>query len=241
MRPIERLRTVWRCLALALAASGSAASAATIEISAAQTLEAAGLVDIRALVPDIALDIRYASAHNFVGEPIEGYDAPKCLLHRRVAEALARVEAELRKTNLRVRIFDCYRPVRAVKHFVRWAQDVSDERTKAQYYPNLDKSLLLGEYIAPVSGHSRAATLDLTLMSCNASGCDELDMGTPFDFFDARAHTDHDDIAAQQRANRQRLRDAMTREGFENYAAEWWHYTFTPEPTPDLQYDLVVR
>jgi len=218
-------------------------SSRAIETSTAQTFATADLVDIRDLVPDIALDIRYASSHNFVGEPIDGYEAPKCFLKTEAAKALQRVEAALRPQGFRLKIFDCYRPVRAVKHFVRWAKNVQDQRMKAEFYPSLDKSQLLGEYIAPVSGHSRGATLDLTLMKCDASAvrCEALDMGTPFDFFDERAHTDFPGVTAEQRANRDRLRDAMRREGFENYAAEWWHYTFTPEPAPSVQYDLPVR
>jgi D-alanyl-D-alanine dipeptidase len=219
-----------------------AASLAAVETSTARTFATADLVDIRDLIPDIALEIRYASNHNFVGEPIDGYDAAKCYLKSQAAKALRQVEASLRPQGLRLKIFDCYRPVRAVQHFVRWAEDVPDQRMKAEFYPSLDKAKLLGEYIASVSGHSRGATLDLTLMKCDASArCEALDMGTPFDFFDERAHTDFPGVTAEQRANRDRLRDAMTRAGFENYSAEWWHYTFTPEPTPTVQYDIPVR
>jgi D-alanyl-D-alanine dipeptidase len=140
-------------------------------------------------------------------------------------------------------VFDCYRPVRAVAHFVRWAHDLDDQRTKADFYPNLPKQALLGDYIAPTSGHSRGATLDLTLLRCNPAAmvCKPLDMGTRFDFFDRRAHTDAPDITSQQQANRRLLRDAMQRQGFENYPLEWWHYTFKPEPTPLTAYDFPIR
>jgi len=215
---------------------------AAVELSNAQTFLAADMVDIRDLVPDIALDIRYAGTHNFVGTPIDGYDAPKCYLKAAAAKALQRVEVELRSSGLRLKLFDCYRPARAVSHFVRWVNDSSDQRTQAEYYPRLDKSGLLGVYIAGISGHSRGATLDLTLMRCEDSArCEELDMGTPFDFFDERAHTDHPAVTAAQRESRHRLRAAMTREGFENYSAEWWHYSFTPEPTPTQMYDVPIR
>lgn len=128
-------------------------------------------------------------------------------------------------------------------HFVRWAHDLSDQRTKLQHYPALEKSALLGDYIAPVSGHSRGATVDLTVQRCNADGspCTALDMGTDFDFFDLRAHTDSPDTTAQQRANRQLLREAMQREHFRNYPMEWWHYSFAPEPTPHTLYDIPVH
>lgn len=230
-------------LAWLVAAGGIAHADQPPALSPATTAAAANLVDIRTLVPDIAEDIKYAGHDNFVGAPVDGYLAPKCLLLRPVAEALTRVEHELRTRQLRLKIWDCYRPARAVAHFVRWAHDLADQRTKPQHYPTLDKSKLLGDYIAPVSGHSRGATADLTLQRCAADGthCAPLDMGTDFDFFDVRAHTDTPGITAAQRANRLLLRDAMAREGFRNYPMEWWHYTFTPEPTPRTLYDVPVQ
>jgi D-alanyl-D-alanine dipeptidase len=210
--------------------------------SSARTAAEAGLVDIRTRVPDIAEDIKYAGRDNFVGTRVDGYLAPKCLLLRPVADALARVEYELRSQHLRLKIWDCYRPARAVAHFVRWAHDLGDLRTKPQHYPDLDKSQLLGDYIAPVSGHSRGATVDLTLQRCATdSACAALDMGTDFDFFGTRAHTDAANVTAKQRANRQLLLDAMAREGFRNYPLEWWHYTLQPEPTPHTLYDVPVQ
>ncbi len=220
----------------------SAHAAAQVTRSSARTAAEAGLVDIRTRVPDIAEEIKYAGRDNFVGAHVDGYLAPKCLLLRPVADALARVEHELRARHLRLKVWDCYRPARAVAHFVRWARDLGDLRTKPQHYPDLDKSQLLGDYIAPVSGHSRGATVDLTLQRCTADGaCAALDMGTDFDFFGTRAHTDAADVSAQQHAYRQLLRDAMAREGFRNYPLEWWHYTLEPEPTPHTIYDVPVQ
>ncbi len=212
-------------------------------MSLAKTAADAGLVDIRVLVPDIAEDIHYAGSDNFVGRPVDGYRAAKCFLQRPAAAALARVEHELRPRHLRLKIWDCYRPARAVADFVRWAHDLADVRTKPQHYPRLDKSVLLGDYIAPISGHSRGGTVDLTLERCAADGnhCAALDMGTDFDFFDIRAHTDAPDLTAAQRANRQLLLQAMARGGFRNYPMEWWHYTLAPEPTPHTIYDVPVQ
>lgn len=200
------------------------------------------MVDIRAVVPDIAQDIRYFGSGNFVGAPVDGYRAPRCWLKREAADALAKVEAALRERHQRLRIFDCYRPARAVAHFMRWANDPADVRTKAAHYPGLDKAQLVGEYISPMSGHSRGATIDLTLLQCEPSGaaCRPLDMGTDFDFFGTRANTDSPDVDAGQRANRLRLRDAMQAAGFRNYPMEWWHYTFQPEPTSGMYYDVPV-
>ena len=226
-----------------LALCGCAGRVTLPVVSPASTAAEVDLVDVTTLIPDIALEIRYAGSDNFVGAPIDGYLAPRCLLLRPVAQALQRVETSLRQQHQRLQVFDCYRPVRAVRHFVRWAADPSDQRTKPHYYPNLDKNALLGDYIAPVSGHSRGATLDLTLLQCDAddSHCQPLDMGTDFDFFDPRAHTASPDVTPLQRANRERLRSVMTKQGFRNYPLEWWHYSLRPEPTPGVLYDVPVR
>ncbi|WP_233348055.1 M15 family metallopeptidase [Luteimonas sp. MC1572] len=202
---------------------------------------AAGMVDIATLAPGIDLDIRYSGSHNFTGAPVDGYEAPRCYLLRPAAEALARVELALRRDGRRLRIFDCYRPMRAVRSFVRWASDPTDQSTKAAYYPDIDKHALLGGYISERSGHSRGATVDLTLLRCEADRCEALDMGTPFDFFDARANTDHPGTEPEVRRNRELLRTAMEEAGFANYPMEWWHYTLEPEPAPATFHDFPVR
>ena len=230
-------------LAIVLLACGAPLRAGEAPVlSPARTMEEAGLVDIRTLVPDLSQDIRYFGSDNFVGARVDGYGAPRCWLKREAAEALARVEAELRKRHQRLRVFDCYRPARAVAHFMRWAQDPADLKTKPAHYPDLDKPALLGGYIAPVSGHSRGATLDLTLLQCDArdAGCTPLDMGTAFDFFGTKANTDSPLANGAQRGNRHFLRDAMAAQGFSNYPMEWWHFTFQPEPTPGLLYDVPI-
>lgn len=204
-------------------------------------MERAGLVDIRSRVPDIAEDIRYAGSDNFVGAPVDGYRAPRCYLLPAAADALASVERQLRTQAMRLKVFDCYRPARAVRNFVRWAQDLSDERTKASHYPALDKRQLLGDYIAPVSGHSRGATVDVTLLDCpGGHACAPVDMGTEFDFFDPLANTDSSLATVEQRQNRQRLKVAMEAAGFSNYSQEWWHYTLAMVPEPVLLYDVPI-
>lgn len=199
--------------------------------------------DVQSIEPSIRTDIRYASRNNFVGEPVDAYEAPKCLLSAPAAQALARVQADLRDDGLTLLVFDCYRPQGAVDHFVRWAADTMDVRTKAEYYPDVDKSRLFQEgYIAERSGHSRASTVDLTLARVAADGAIEpLDMGTPFDFFDPLSHTESPDVTADQLANRLLLRDAMEAGGFRNYVNEWWHYTLVDEPYPDEYFEEPVR
>jgi D-alanyl-D-alanine dipeptidase len=235
---------IWLLAALALSACATttAPSAPAPVLSPATTIDAAGMVDMRALVPDLSHEIRYFGSENFVGVPVDGYQAPRCWLKREAAQALARVEASLRSRNQRLRVYDCYRPARAVAHFMRWVEDPADLATKPRFYPELDKSELPGVYIGRVSGHSRGATVDLTLLQCDARGadCRPLDMGTEFDFFGPRANTDTPLASEAQRRNRHALRDAMAAHGFHNYAMEWWHYTFRPEPTPGILYDVPI-
>jgi len=196
------------------------------------------LVSVAALAPGIDLQIRYAGANNFVGAPIDGYEAPVCLLSEPAAQALAQVQSDLEAEGLGLRVFDCYRPQRAVAHFARWARDLADERSKPQYYPRVEKAALFAEgYIAERSGHSRASTVDLTLLE----GGRELEMGTPFDLFDPRSHTESPEVGEAPRAARLRLRTAMERRGFRNYPLEWWHYTLEDEPYPDRYLDVPVR
>lgn len=239
-------RAVARWCAWLIIASSSAfaisACADAVSVSPATTAAQADLVDIATLAPDMQRDIRYAGAHNFTGAAVDGYAAPRCLLLAPVARALAQVQADLRAQGLRLKVFDCYRPVRAVRAFVRWAGDLHDQRMKAEFYPALDKARIIPDgYVAEVSGHSRGATVDLTLTRCAATGCEDLDMGTPFDFFDRSANTVYAGLTAAQRDHRTRLLDAMQRRGFANYPMEWWHYTFKPEPTPTLSYDVPIQ
>lgn len=233
------------CSAVVLVALASCANVSTKgapEVDDARTPEEAGFVSMRTLVPDLRMEIRYAGSQNFVGTPIEGYEAPECYLLRPVAEALQSVEQALREKRRRLLIYDCYRPVRAVAHFMRWARDPGDQAHKAEFYPALDKSRLVPQYIAEHSGHSRGATIDLTLMQCDVDAhCTPLDMGTSFDYFGELAHTNSPNVSQAQRENRHALRAAMEREGFRNYPDEWWHYSRVPEPTPGTAYDFPVR
>lgn len=232
----------WNSTAWAIALSlASCAALAQPSVSPARDAAAAGMVDVTTLAPGLRLDMRYATADNFTGHVVAGYEAPTCLLLRPVAEALARVQARLRPQGYALQVYDCFRPVRAVQDFVAWAGDLQDQSTKAAHYPRVDKAALIPGYIADHSGHSRGATLDLTLADCRHGSCQPLDMGTGFDLFDSRAHTDSEEVTPAQRANRQQLLRAMAAEGFANYPQEWWHFTFRPEPTPDTAYDFPVR
>jgi zinc D-Ala-D-Ala dipeptidase len=200
---------------------------------------AAMLVDAGAVVPGLVSDIRYAGSHNFVGRPIAGYRAPRCLLTEPAANALAEVARDLAPRGLVVKVFDCYRPARAVADFVRWARDSRDQAAKAEFYPAVHKRTLFRDgYIASRSGHSRGSTLDLTLAR---SGGGELDMGTPFDFFSPKSWSADLSVTGDQHANRMLLKAAMQRRGFRGYAKEWWHFTLRNEPFPDTYFDVPVQ
>jgi D-alanyl-D-alanine dipeptidase len=226
---------------LLLALAAPLAHAQAVTVVPVDTPEEAGMVDIRTLAPDIQLDVRYAGSNNFTGRPVPGYEAAKCYLLAPAAQALAKVEAQLRAEGHALQLFDCYRPAQSVHSFVEWANDPREQSRKALQYPELDKPQLLGGYIAETSGHSRGATVDLGLLQCSGGTCSALDMGTDFDYFGPRAHTEASDITATQYRNRLTLLQAMEREGFANYPQEWWHFTLQPEPSPRTAYDVPVR
>jgi len=199
----------------------------------------ADFVNAADVVPGLVVEMRYAGYHNFVGRPIDGYEAPVCLLTRRAAEALARVQATLKPFGLGLKVFDCYRPTRAVAEFVRWAKDLNDVRMKREFYPELDKSELFPKgYIAEKSSHSRGSTADLTLVALPA-GIDVY-MGTGFDFFSPRSWPADAEQPMQARANRLLLSSVMQRNGFAPYPYEWWHFTLADEPYPDTYFDFAV-
>ena len=235
-------RTIVSTLAMALMASPAGARAdGPPLISPVGAAAGPGMVDVHSLAPDIEVEMRYAGRDNFTGAPVPGYEANRCYLLAPVAEALARVQASLRSEGLGLRMYDCYRPAHAVRSFVQWVGAPDDPALKARWYPNVDKARLIDGYIAETSGHSRGATMDLTLVQCDGQRCTPLDMGTPFDFFDPLAHTDDPRVTGAQRANRDRLREAMGAQGLANYPMEWWHFTLKPEPDPGTAYDFPVR
>lgn len=199
-----------------------------------------GFVDAARVVPGLRVEMRYTTAHNFVGQPIDGYEAPVCVLTQQAADALARVQADLAPRGLGLKVYDCYRPQRAVAHFARWAADLSDQRTKAEFYPNVDKTRLfeLG-YIAERSGHSRGSTVDLTIINLTTGA--EIDMGTPFDLFDTRSWPTDETVSAEARANRLMLQSLMRTHDFRSLREEWWHFTLEGEPHPETYFDFPVR
>jgi zinc D-Ala-D-Ala dipeptidase len=209
----------------------------------------------------IAQDMRYATAHNFVGRRITGYREPVCILTRRAARALHRAQVRLRPAGYGLKVYDCYRPTRAVAQFSRWAADASDQKMKREFYPRVDKRRVfeLG-YVAHRSGHSRGSTVDLTIVrlppktqpawdgrlrSCTARyrrrfRDTSLNMGTSYDCMDPRAHTFHPAIRGRAHRNRLLLRRTMDKAGFAPYDNEWWHFTLRSEPYPEKYFDFPV-
>lgn len=224
------MRAVLAALAFALLATSAVAQTQTCP---------GGFVDASRVVPHLVVEMRYAGAHNFVGRPIHGYEAPTCWLTRQTAQALAEVQAELAPFHLGLKVYDCYRPTRAVADFAAWARDLNDQAHKAEFYPTIDKSQLFAlGYIAERSGHSRGSTVDLTVVD-RATGA-ELDMGSPFDLFDTKSWPTSAAVNPNQRANRLMLQSVMRSHGFNPLEHEWWHFTLAHEPHPRTYYDFPV-
>lgn len=204
-----------------------------------ETTDTSGFVLLADFVPQIVQEIRYYSTYNFIGDRIDGYEEPCALLTKEAARALKSVAAEVMVQGYRLKVFDAYRPVCAVKHFVLWGIEDQDIRMKPYFYPDLEKQeLFIKGYIAKQSSHSRGSTVDLTLLDMKSGK--ELDMGSPFDFFGPVSHPDYKGITDEQYENRMILQNVMTRNGFKTIDCEWWHFTLEAEPYPDTYFEFPV-
>ena len=216
-------------------------------------MQSSDFVNITDVVPDVILEIRYFGTYNFVGARIDGYEQPTALLTRQAADSLKAVSDDLVKQGYRLKIYDAYRPQKAVDHFVRWGKGLNDTAMKRYFYPSECKdSLFIKDYIATHSGHSRGSTLDLTLFDMRTEK--EVDMGGTFDWFGRESHPDYcgnpetgeytgknGHLTKQQFENRMILRRAMLTHGFKPYECEWWHFTLKNEPFPDTYFAFPVR
>ena len=230
----------------AVALSGLALAVGSVP-AASQTLPG-DFVFLRDIDPTIIQDIRYAGSNNFVGRPLAGYQAAECVVKREVAMALRRIQDLLAPQKLSLKMFDCYRPQRAVADMVAWSRDGKETAAARRYNPVFRKQDLfrLG-YIAMYSGHSTGAALDLTLVDLTADNSatfdpgkaygdctapsearapeGSIDMGTGYDCSDVKAHTATNSITTAQRRWRNTLVAAMAKQGFANYSKEWWHFS----------------
>jgi D-alanyl-D-alanine dipeptidase len=205
-----------------------------------ETEDTSQFVTLTDAVPDAILEIRYFGTYNFVGTRIDGYLEPTALLTRVAADSLQAVSRDVMAQGYRLKIYDAYRPQKAVDHFVRWAANVNDTLMKPYFYPVLDKCVLFDqEYIMEKSGHTRGSTVDLTLFDMNTEK--EVDMGGTFDWFGPESHPDFRGITPAQFANRMILRQAMLRHGFKPLDSEWWHFTLKEEPFPDTYFTFPVK
>jgi len=190
---------------------------------------------------DASIDqyVEFATEDNCVGQKLDGYEGTHVVCTKALAEALKTTQADLQKSNPEyvLRILDAYRPVRAVEHLKRWALDVNDTKTKAKYYPNLDKKDLAGAYVASgQSSHSRGSTVDIVIISQHTR--QPLDFG-PIVFGD-EAHVDYTALTKVQKKNRLMLRALMLKHGFKPYDAEFWHFTLKNEPFPETYFDFTI-
>ncbi|KTD33212.1 D-alanyl-D-alanine dipeptidase [Legionella nautarum] len=219
-----------------------------------------GFVYLSDLAPSIIQDLRYTTGNNFIGHPIPGYKASRCILTVAAATQLAKIQKAANKMGYSLKVYDCYRPQRAVNAFYQWSQNPYDNRMKAFFYPREDKKNLFAKgYIAEHSGHTRGSTVDLTLVKIGAtyrhsksitSLCfgktphyrndDSIDTGTRFDCMDVSANVFYPDLSQQQKANRLLLRHLMLANGFKPYPQEWWHFTLRNEPYPKTYFDFPV-
>ena len=211
----------------------------TTDFKKQAAMDPSGFVVLADYVPGIVQEIRYHSTYNFVGDRIDGYEEPIALLTKEAARALKTVSNEMNVQGYRLKVFDAYRPARAVRHFVLWGIEDLDLRMKPFFYPDLEKQELFAKgYIASQSSHSRGSTVDLTLLDM-ATG-KELDMGSPFDMFSPVSHPDYRGITGEQYANRMILQSVMVRNGFAPIDCEWWHFTLEDEPYPDTYFEFPV-
>ena len=202
-------------------------------------LNSSGFVLLSDFVPGILQEIRYFSTFNFIGDRIDGYEQPCALLTIEAARALKNVSNQAIVMGYRLKVFDAYRPVNAVRHFTLWGIEDLDQRMKPFFYPDLEKQDLFKKgYIASQSNHSRGSTVDLTLLDMTTGK--ELDMGSPFDYFSYLSHPDCKEVSEEQYTNRMVLQDLMLRNGFEPINCEWWHFTLKDEPFPDTYFEFPV-
>jgi len=171
------------------------------------TLARAGLSDLERVVPALSVDLRYAGARNITGARLPGYCREWAYLRRGAAIGLARVQRDLGRRGLALRVLDAYRPARASRALVAWAQ--------REGRPDL-----IGTYVARRSRHNLGAAVDLTLIRRRDGRA--LSMGTRYDHLGPAANTLN--ARGGVLANRLTLKRAMERHGFQNYRREWWHF-----------------
>lgn len=197
-------------------------------------------VNLQEAFPEIVFDLKYGTADNFTGRPVPGYEKPVPYAIAELAERLGMVQQDLRKSGLGLKVFDAYRPQRSVNSFIEWAKDPQDQLVKNEFYPEIDKATLFERgFIASRSKHSRGVAIDLTLIIWDTK--EEVDMGTPFDFFGELSAHGASGLTQQQTANRNQLKNVMIKYGFEPYSKEWWHYSVPTDQFENVYFDYPLN
>ncbi len=217
-----------------------ACSSLPVAAKTAAVTDASDFVVVADEIPDVLQEMRYYSAYNFVGSHIDGYDEPLALMTKEAVTALKHAADDFRREGYVIKIYDAYRPQRAVDHFMRWGSDMQDTKMKDYFYPTItDKAdIIAGGYVARKSGHSRGSTLDMTVVNMKTGA--EIDVGEHFDYFGERSHTEYTGVTPQQRANRRFIKTVMERNGFYGIDEEWWHFTLQDEPYAHTFFDFPV-
>ena len=200
-----------------------------------------GFVFLSDEIPELKVELRYASKDNFMGRVIKGYHiGQKIVGTYHLAKALQKVQIKLKRQGLGLKLFDAYRPQKAVDDFIQWSKISSDTLAKEKYYPNIPKDSLFNfGYIASKSGHSRGSTIDLTLIYLfGKKKGQELDMGGYWDYFNENSKYNFKLLSQEQKDNRRKLRNTMILNGFLPYEKEWWHFTLKNEPFLDKYFDF---
>ncbi len=199
-----------------------------------------GFAPIATTIPNLQFELRYATANNFTGRPVQGYANIAKVLSRPALNALAAAQKDFNAMGMGLKLYDGYRPQKAVDEFVAWSKRLNDTLRKQQYYPKVPKSELFTRgYIAAKSGHSRGSTVDVGLVYLEGpKKGEEVDMGSPWDFFGPISWASDTTITVAQQNNRKLLAKILMQHGFKPYSKEWWHFTLKEEPFPDTYFDF---
>lgn len=210
------------------------------ELEIIESLDSSDFVILNEVIPEAFYEIRYYTTYNFVGERIDGYEEPLALMTKEAAKSLKEVSDELLAKGYKLRIYDTYRPRKAVAHFIRWSEDINDTRMRKYFYPDYDKTTVFENgFLKKNSPHSRGSTVDLTIFDMKTGK--DLDMGGPFDFFGEISYSEYDKLTKKQINNRKLLRNTMISHGFKPIVKEWWHFVLEDEPYPNTYFDFPVN
>jgi D-alanyl-D-alanine dipeptidase len=182
----------------------------------------AQLIELKKVIPDIILEIKYATLDNFTGKVL--YPSAECFLLPEAALALKKVQEDLKKNGLNLKVYDGYRPLSVQKKMWEVVPDAN--------------------YVAdPAKGsmHNRGCAVDVTLVDMEGR---DVEMPTEYDNFTKKAHRDYQDLPRPAIAHRRILREAMERHGFISSTTEWWHYSFKnskEKPVLDIPFEALKK